>query len=214
MTDIVSVKTGGLTPIGYHGDLLIAVSDPRVPNNDPTKESHRINLGSIRPVTYNWNTTLPITSVEGLKENDFVILKNVPATGLVINDYYLKQDDMLMVLAIEPQVLLLPIISGVRKTTLQIVTAVNSPFNAYAEMDIYVDVTNGPVTINLPTVKSINDRVNILPFKGRYEVNNLTINSTDMIHGMVDSITVDVDNVAMQCVWFDEDENGWLIFGK
>jgi hypothetical protein len=213
MTDIIPVKAGQLTITDYFEGLVIVVSDPRIPSNDPDKQSFGVELGSIRPTVFNWDTTTAITAIEGLKPNDYVILKNVPATGIIITDYYLKQNDMLLVLSITPQVTLLPIISGVRKTVLVTVPSADSPFNAIPDMDILVNVVDGPVEIVLPTVKALNCRINIFPYRGRYEVNNLTLSSLDKIHGMIDSITVDVDNVTLQAVWTGE-EDGWLIFGK
>lgn len=213
MTDILPVKTGQLTKVDYYEGLVIVVSDPRIPDNDPDKQSFGLEVGNIRPAVHNWDVTTPITGIEYIKPNDYVVLKNVPVAGIVITEYFLKQDDMLLVLSITPQVMLLPIISGVRKSILLTIDNTNTPFNAMPDMDILVNVTDGPITIVLPAVKALNSRVNIFPYRGRYEVNNLTISSVDKIHGMIDTIVVDVDNVTMQVVWSGEDD-GWLIFGK
>lgn len=213
MADILPVKTGQLTKVAYHEGLVIVVSDPRIPDTDPDKQSFGLEIGGIRPAVHNWDVTTAITTIEDLKPNDYVVLRNVPANGIVITEYFLKQDDMLLVLSITPVVSLLPIISGVRKSILLTIDQADTPFNAMPDMDILVDVTNGPITIVLPTVKTLNNRVNIFPYRGRYEINNLTLSSIDKIHGMVDTVIVDVDNVTLQAVWTGPDD-GWLIFGK
>lgn len=213
MTDILPVKTGQLGKVDFYEGLVIVVSDPRIPDNDPNKQSFGLDVGNIRPAVFDWDVSTAITAIDNLKRNDYVVLKNVPIEGIVISEYFLKQDDMLMVLSLTPQVTLLPIISGVRKSILLTIDNTGSPFNAMPDMDILVNVLDGPVTIVLPAVKTLNSRVNIFPYRGRYEVNNLTLSSLDKIHGVVDSIVVDVDNVTLQAVWTGVDD-GWLIFGK
>lgn len=207
------VKTGQLSKIGFHKDLMIVVSDPRIVDTDPDKASKRIDAGVLRPNVHNWDIETAITAITDIYPSDYVSLKNVPEEGVVITDYLLKQDDLLLVISLDPVVMLQPILSGVRKGILRKVDNAMSPFTAITNMDILVDVSNGPVTIILPLLKTENDRVCIFPYKGRYEVNNLHITSTDMIHGLVDDIVVDVDNMTLKAVW-SGDAEGWLIFGK
>lgn len=213
MTDIIPVKAGGLTPVDFFKDLIIVVSDPRVPDNDPDKNSFTLKAGLIRPVAHDWNVTTPIIDIVGLKPLDYVVLQGVVPQGIMISDYVLKNGDMLLVISLDPTVSLLPVITGVRKANAIIVTAADSPYTAVIDTDVLVDVTAGPVTINMPSVKSQFSRLNIYPYKGRYEINPLTLQSTDKMHGVIDSIEIDVDNLTLQALWYDGDD-GWLLFGK
>lgn len=213
MAEIIPVKAGGLAPVDFFKDFIIVVSDPRIPDNDPAKNSFALTAGKIRPAVFDWNVTTPIIDIVDLKPLDYVVLQGVSASGILVSDYVLKTGDMLLVLSLDPTVSLLPVITGIRKANVVIVTNADSPYTAIMDNDLLIDVTDGPITVILPTEKPLFGRVNIYPYKGRYEINPLILQSTEKMHGVVDSIEIDIDNLSLQALWYAGDD-GWLLFGK
>lgn len=53
--------------------MIIVVSDPSLPLGQPGTESKRIYAEQLVSATYNWDPTTPVSSIIGLKRNDFLI---------------------------------------------------------------------------------------------------------------------------------------------
>jgi hypothetical protein len=191
-----------LTPVDYKDNLIVVVSDPDLPLDTPGTESKRIYLNQLLSVTHDWDPITPISGIAGLKSHDFLRVINTP-NYVDFSGRVIKNGDHFLVVSVSPAVLFLIPARTTRVNDIVKITSADSPYNALINSDIYVDVSTGPVTISLPTVHGLNDNINILPFGGRYEVNNLTINcaGTDTMHGTDDPVIVSSDNLLIQARW-------------
>lgn len=189
-----------LTPVDYKDNLIVVVSDPDLPLDTPGTESKRIYLNQLLSVTHDWDPTTAVLDIPNLKSHDFLRVINSPNFRLLGNRV-IHNDDILLVVGLTPVTLFLIPAKTVRTNDIVMITASDSPYSANINSDIYVDVTSGPIAIDLPTVHGINDCINIIPNGGRYEVNNLTITATDNMHGSVDPVIVNSDNLLIQVRW-------------
>lgn len=189
-----------LAPVDYKDNLIVVVSDPDLPLNTPGTESKRIYLNQLLSATHDWDPTTAVLDIPNLKSHDFLRVINSPDFRLLGNRV-IHNDDILLVVGLNPVTLFLIPAKTVRTNDIIMITASDSPYSANINSDIYVDVTSGPIAIDLPTVHGINDCINIIPNGGRYEVNNLTITATDNMHGSVDPVIVNSDNLLIQVRW-------------
>lgn len=189
-----------LTPVDYKDNLIVVVSDPDLPLDTPGTESKRIYLNQLLSVTHDWDPATAVLDIPNLKSHDFLRVINSPDFRLLGNRV-IHNDDILLVVGLSPAVLFLIPAKTARVNDIVKISATDSPYSAKINSDIYVDVSSGPVTIDLPTVHGINDNINIIPSNGRYEVNNLTITSADNIHGDTESVIVSSDNLLIQARW-------------
>lgn len=191
-----------LTPVDYKDNLIVVVSDPDLPLDTPGTESKRIYLNQLLSLTHDWDPATAVLDIPNLKSHDFLRVINSPEFR-ALGNRVIHNDDILLVVGLNPVTLFLIPAKTVRTNDIVMITASDSPYSANINSDIYVDVTSGPIAIDLPTVHGINDNINLLPFGGRYEVNNLTINcaGTDTMHGTDDPVIVSSDNLLIQARW-------------
>lgn len=189
-----------LTPVAYKDNLIVVVSDPDIPLNSPNAETKRIYAEQLLSVTHDWDPATSLSTIASLKSHDFLRIINTP-NYVNFSGRVIKDGDQLLVVGLSPAVLFLIPAKTARVNDIVKISATDSPYSAKINSDIYVDVSSGPVTIDLPTVHGINDNINIIPSNGRYEVNNLTITSADNIHGDTESVIVSSDNLLIQARW-------------
>ncbi len=212
--EIIVTKAGDLDKIEYRDDLIIIVSDPSIPSG-PTKRSKRIDASDIRNKFLDWNpqtSDLNAAPLNKKRVGDFLVVIG-QANGFLIDGLVLKNGDIMLIQSISGLTTVLkPIFVAGSRKDIVVVTADESPFNTTVYQDILVDVTDGPVEVILPTIHAINDGIKLYAYKGRYEVNNLTISSSEKIHGMADDpIIVNVDNTSINVIW-SGDTDGHLLF--
>jgi hypothetical protein len=97
-------------------------------------------------------------------------------------------------------------------TAFEIVTAAQSPFQAVAGKDYYVDVSTGPMTINLPASPTIQTRpISFVHLRGTITANNLTIGRNgQLIMGLAEDMVVNTTNAAFQ-LGFSDAAGGWRL---
>lgn len=188
-----------LTPIDYRDNLIIVVSDPSIPLNDPDLASKRINASQLLSATHDWDP-LSVYSLTGVKTSDYLKIVNQPEY-ILLGTRTVKNGDMFLVVSLVPLTLFLLPAATVPRHSIHWVTNTDSPFAATINSDIYVDVTDGPVTIQLPTVHGENDCINIIPNAGRYEVHALTLTATDNMAGTTEAVDVTQDGLLIQARW-------------
>ena len=94
----------------------------------------------------------------------------------------------------------------------QIITSAQSPFQATAGDDLFVDVTGGAVTITLPANPAISDQpISVCHIAGNIAANNITIgrNAKVFMGGTAD-MTVSTTNAAFELAYSDA-TNGWRL---
>lgn len=188
-----------LTPVDYSDNLIIVVSDPSIPLNDPAIASKRISASQLLSVTHDWDP-LSVYSLAGVKTADYLKIVNQP-DYILLGTRTVKNGDMFLVVSLAPLTLFLLPSSAMPRHAIYWVTNADSPFAATINSDIYVDVTDGPVTIALPTVHGENDCINIIPNAGRYEVHALTLTATDNMVGTTEAVDVTQDGLLIQARW-------------
>lgn len=94
----------------------------------------------------------------------------------------------------------------------QIVTAAESPYTASPGDDLFVDVTAGAVTINLPSSPAITDQsISIVHAGGTISSNNITIGRNGQnIMGLAENMTVSTENAALE-LGFMNSTRGWRL---
>jgi hypothetical protein len=97
-------------------------------------------------------------------------------------------------------------------TAFEIVTAAQSPFQAVAGKDYYVDVSTGAMTINLPASPTIQTRpISFVHLRGTITSNNLTIGRNgQLIMGLAEDMVVNTTNAAFQ-LGFSDAAGGWRL---
>lgn len=188
-----------LTPVDYSDNLIIVVSDPSIPLDDPDLASKRISASQLLSATHDWDPLSAFT-LDGVKTSDYLKVVNQPAY-ILLGNRTVKNGDMFLVVNLSPLTLFLLPTTSTPRHTIHWVSAAESPFTATINSDIYADVTDGPVTIALPTVHGENDCINIIPDAGRYELNALTITAIDNMAGATDAVEVTQDGLLIQARW-------------
>lgn len=195
----------------YKPELLIIVSDPSIPDS-PSKESLVITAEQLITAVHEWNCVQNVTEISGIKPRDFLTVVGLTAPA-VIGQKIVKNGDLFLVVSLQPVTLFLIPGNIQRSSNIVNVSNSNSPYSASVNEDIFIDVTEGPVTINLPTIHAINDCVNLIPAAGRYEVNKLTIRSTEGMHGTTEDVEVSTDGLLIQARWVGG-SNGFVFISK
>lgn len=214
MTEYLVTKAIDLDLIPARDDLIIIVSDPTIPAG-PNKRSKKITAGSLRPATIAWDVvTVPlVTAIPNIKSGDILVVNNAD-DGADIGSNIVYTDDTLIVLTLVPSATLMLVPKQVARQR-AILDLVANPTAVVVKPNsvVYTDVTDGTITLDL-AAGSINDEaIDIINTGGQYSLNNLIITSASPIHGLVDSVTVDIDDIVLQLRWKDA-VTGWIIITR
>lgn len=94
----------------------------------------------------------------------------------------------------------------------QIITNAESPYTAVAGDDLFVDVTAGAVTINLPASPAISDQsISIVHAKGDVTTNNITVGRNGKpLMALTEDMTINTTNAALELAYMDGTQ-GWRL---
>ena len=211
MTEYTITKAIDLDLIPARDDLVIIVSDPTIPAG-PTKRSKKITAGSLRVNAIDWDPTVVTdpSTLPNVKVGSFLNVVNSENPS-IFGDYAIYNGDTLIVLSLSPSVTLSLIPNNIaRKQKVYDLTANATPVPIEANSVVYVDVSDGSVTLDIAEGSISSDSINIIPVGGKYSINNLFISSDFPIAGVLDSVNVDIDDLQLQLRWKDN-ISGWVI---
>lgn len=214
MTDYTVSKAIDLDLIPARDDLIIIVSDPAIPEG-PEKRSKKIVAGSLRPTTITWDVVLVpnVSDIPDIKSGDFLVVGNADS-GVDIAGSVVYTGDTLIVLTLTPDVMLMLIPKQTaRARTVLDLAASTEPVIVKPNTSIYTDVSSGTITLALEEGAINDEYIDIINVAGQYSVNNLIITSASPIHGVIDSVTVDLDGISLQLRWKDA-TSGWIIISR
>lgn len=108
------------------------------------------------------------------------------------------------------------VVSQDYKDSVTVVASPASPYQLSNQEKAIIDTTTGPVTVVLPIDPAEGYSVTLVPSGDTYSANNMTIdNNGQMIAGVLDSVVVDVDGLALRLYyvggtvgWSVSDESG------
>lgn len=211
MTEYTVSKANDLDLIPTRDDLIIVVSDPAIPAG-PNKRSKKITAGSLRVNAIDWDPTVVTdpSTLPNVKVGSFLNVVNSENPS-IFGDYAIYNGDTLIVLSLSPSVTLSLIPNNIaRKQKVYDLTANATPVPIEANSVVYVDVSDGSVTLDIAEGSISSDSINIIPVGGKYSINNLFISSDFPIAGVLDSVNVDIDDLQLQLRWKDN-ISGWVI---
>jgi len=85
-----------------------------------------------------------------------------------------------------------------------------SPYSASAYDLIFVDSTDGPITITLPSGPSKGDEVRIVDIKGTFASNPCTVSSSSPIQGDSENLIIDITRASLGLLYHSS-LNGWVL---
>jgi len=90
------------------------------------------------------------------------------------------------------------------------VDSATSPYSASAYDLIFVDSTDGPITITLPSGPSKGDEVRIVDIKGTFASNPCTVSSSAPIQGDSENLIIDITRASLGLLYHSS-LNGWVL---
>jgi len=90
------------------------------------------------------------------------------------------------------------------------VDSATSPYSASAYDLIFVDSTDGPITITLPSGPSKGDEVRIVDIKGTFASNPCTVSSSSPIQGDSENLIIDITRASLGLLYHSS-LNGWVL---
>lgn len=207
-------KAGDLDTAAYADNLILVVSNPSIPEG-PTKESQKIAVGDIRPKLFNWNpvTTPLLVNIPLVKNGDLLQVQGLVTEPILYENQHIQNDDFIHV--IDKQTNVFHLIPNKAKRVMRLTLAVYDVdiefYNTRANDKVFVDVTDGEVHCNLPTIHEDGDEVLFIPLAGNYALNSLYIHSTENLAGVInDPVRVNIENLPVRCTWVG-DLNRWVL---
>jgi hypothetical protein len=85
-----------------------------------------------------------------------------------------------------------------------------SPYSASAYELIFVDSTDGPITITLPSGPTKGDEVRIVDIKGTFAANACTVSSSAPIQGDSEDLIIDINRASLGLLYHSS-LNGWVL---